>query len=80
MRRRKPPKLVYHGIDSTDSWPLEQAMEIFAAYHRRFKHTDANLVCICGVGDFSNSHYQMSKSRNVDAKAKKKGSTMYTFI
>ncbi|KAI0996060.1 hypothetical protein K3495_g12121 [Podosphaera aphanis] len=48
MRRRKPPELtlsrrLLHRLKATRTGHGD-----FAAYHRRFKHLDAELKCVCG--------------------------------
>ena len=48
-RRRKPPELSSPRILLHELITTRTGHGQFAAYDRRFKHEDANLVCSCGI-------------------------------
>ena len=79
MRRRKPPELslprrILHGLLAARSGHGD-----FAAYHRRFKHEDSILNCICGQ-ETSPTHFIKCRNHATKMRKLRRGLPMNVFI
>lgn len=79
MRRRKPPEL------ELPRWLLHRLIAArtghgdFASYHRRFRHEDAILECVCGQ-ETSPTHFVRCRNHASEMRKLRKGTTMEIYI
>ena len=78
MRRRKPelalPRGLLHNLLAARSGHGD-----FAAYHRRFQHDNANLLCVCGQ-EKSPTHFVRCRRHAFQVRKLRDGMTINTFI
>lgn len=78
MRRRKPPELalprqLLHNLIAARSGHGD-----FASYHRRFKHVDANMLCICGR-EIAPTHFITCRRNSTHMRRLRKGLTVAAY-
>lgn len=79
MRRKKPPELAVPRRLFQKLIAARIGHGDFADYHRRFKHTDANLECVCGL-ETSPMHFVRCREYATQVRKLRNGETMGAFI
>lgn len=79
MRRRKPPELALPRRLLHKLIAARTGHGDFAAYHRRFHHSDANLECTCGL-ETSPTHFIRCRQYATQVRRLRKGASMGDFI
>lgn len=79
MRRKKPPELALPRRLLQKLIAARSGHGDFADYHRRFKHTDAKLKCVCGL-EASPTHFVRCREYATQVRKSRNGETMGAFI
>ena len=79
MRRKKPPGLALYRPLLHKLIAARTGHGDFADYHRRFKHIDANLECVCGLEN-SPTHFVRCREYANQVRKLRNGESMGAFI